>query len=413
MRIYSAFDGMSCGQVALERANIPVKTYLASETDKYSIAVTQYNYPHTIQIGDINNVNPYNIRDIDLMIGGSPCQDVSFSGKGKGLIEGERSNLFFKWVEHLNIIKPRFFLLENVRMKQEYQDIISDALGVKPMMIPSSLVSGQKRDRFYWFNWDADLPMDKKIFLQDIVEDGVVDREKSFCIDANYWKGGNLRSYFEKNRRQLVFDDHRCIQVGVADIKGHDIIKRVYAREGKAPTLNSMNGGNREPKVICGQMIGRKINPKTGKRDDYNPDIKAEQRIELRGDNKTGALTTVQKDNLVVTDKYWRALTPKECERLQTLADDYTMFGDFDDALNPTDDDYFIKPISKTQRYKMLGNGFCVDVIAHLLRSNPTLLKQSRLNNVSDRLTKAFDKVNPRLNNLSDRLNKAFDKVIS
>ena len=368
MRVYSAFDGMSCGQVALERANIPVKTYLASEVDKYAIAVARYNYPYTRQIGDINKINPNSIKDIDLMIGGSPCQDVSFSGKGKGLVDGERSNLFFKWAEHLDIIKPRFFLLENVRMKQEYQDIISDILGVQPIMIPSSLVSAQKRDRWYWTNIPFEMPKDKNIYLKDIVEDGVVDRDKSFCIDANYWKGGNLKSYFEKNRRQLVFDDHRCIQVGIADIKGYDVIKRVYSREGKSPTLTTMQGGHREPKVICGQMIGRKINPKTGKRDDYNPNIKTEQRIELRGDGKTGALTTVQKDNLVVRDKYWRSLTPKECERLQTLADDYTMFGDFDDALNPTDDDYFIKPISKTQRYKMLGNGWCVDVVTEIFK---------------------------------------------
>jgi len=200
--------------------------------------------------------------------------------------------------------------------------MISDALGVQPMMIPSSLVSGQRRDRLYWFNWDCELPKDKGIYLQDVVVDGVVDRDKSFCIDANYWKGGNLKSYFTKNRRQLVFDNHRCIQVGIADIKGHDVLKRVYAREGKSPTLNTMNGGNREPKVI-------------------------------------------------VTDKYWRALIPKECERLMTLPDDYTMFGDFDDTINSTDDDYFIKDISKTQRYKMLGNGFVVDVIAHILRSMP------------------------------------------
>ena len=365
MRVYSAFDGMSCGQVALERANIPIKTYLASEIDKYAIAVAQYNYPHTIQMGDINRIYPKTFMDIDLMIGGSPCQDVSFSGKGKGLVDGERSNLFFKWVEHLEVIKPRFFLLENVRMKQEYQDIISDLLGVQPIMIPSSLVSAQKRDRWYWTNIPFEMPKDKNIYLKDIVEDGVVDRDKSFCIDANYWKGGNLRSYFVKHRRQLVFDDHRCIQVGEADIKGHDAIRRVYSREGKSPTLTTMQGGHREPKVICGQMIGRKINPKTGKRDDYNPDIKTEQRIELRGDEKTGALTTVQKDNLVVTDKYWRALTPKECERLQTLDDDYTMFGDFNVHTNYEGD---IKDISKTQRYKMLGNGWCVDVVTEIFK---------------------------------------------
>ena len=112
-------------------------------------------------------------------------------------------------------------------------------------------------------------------------------------------------------------------------------------------------------------MIGRKINPKTNKRDDYNPNIKTEQRIELRGDGKTGALTTVQKDNLVVRDKYWRSLTPKECERLQTLADDYTMFGDFNVHTNYESD---IKDISKTQRYKMLGNGWWVDVVTEIFK---------------------------------------------
>ena len=371
MRVYSAFNGYSGANVALDRADKKVTTYLASETDKWCNAVTRYNYPKTVFIGDITKVNPNSIKDIDLMIGGSPCQDLSFSGKGKGLVEGERSNLFFTWLDHLKTIKPKYFLLENVKMKKEYENMITMALGVAPMMIPSSLVSGQKRDRLYWFNWHCDLPKDKKIFLQDIVEDGAVDRDKSFCIDANYWKGGNLKSYFVKNRRQLVFDDHRCIQVGIADIKGYDVIKRVYAREGKAPTLTTMQGGHREPKVVCGQMVGRKINPKTGKRDDYNPNIKTEQRIELKGDGKTGALTTVRKDNLVVTDKYWRALTPRECERLQTLADDYTMFGDFNDTGYPSDDDYDIKEVSKSQRYKMLGNGFTVDVIAHILRSMP------------------------------------------
>ena len=327
MIVYSAFNGYSGGHLALDRADRKVTKMYISEVDKYCNAVTRYHYPDSVFLGDINNVTMYSLmhmKDVDLMIAGSPCQDVSFSGKGKGLIEGERSNLFFTWLKQLKEIKPKYFLLENVRMKKEYQDIISQELGVEPMLIPSSLVSGQKRDRLYWFNWSCELPEDKKIFLKDIVEDGVVDRDKSFCIDANYWKGGNLKSYFVKNRRQLVFDDHRCIQVGIADIKGHDILKRVYAKEGKAPTLNTMNGGNREPKVINGT-------------------------------------------------KRWRALTPKECERLQTLPDDYTMFGDFetDENVNKTNDDYFIKDLSKTQRYKMLGNGFCVDVIAHILRSMP------------------------------------------
>ena len=264
MRVYSAFDGMSCGQVALERANIPVDTYLASEVDKYAMAVTQYNYPNTVQMGDINKIYPNSFMDIDLMIGGSPCQDVSFSGKGKGLVEGERSNLFFKWIEHLNIIKPKYFLLENVRMSKTSEQIITDILGVEPIAINSNLVSGQNRYRLYWTNIPFDVPKDKKVMLQDILENGVVDRDKSHCLDANYWKGGNLKSYFEKNRRQLVFNTYP-----------HDI--------------------------------------------------------------KDKGLT-------------WRKLTPVECERLQTVPDNYT------------------DCVSNTQRYKMLGNGFTVDIIAHILK---------------------------------------------
>ena len=244
MKVYSAFDGMSCGQVALKRANISVDTYLSSEIDKYAMAVTQYNFPKTVQIGDINNVNPH----IDLMIGGSPCQDVSFSGKGKGLVDGERSNLFFKFVEHLNIVKPKYFLLENVRMKKEYLEIIDRELGVKGVMIASDLVSGQHRNRYYWTNLPIPKIEDRHIYLKDVLECGCVDRNKAYCIDANYFKGGNLRTYFEKHRRQLVFDKNKCHQVGVADLNGHDILKRVYSPDGKAPTINSMNGEIVNPK---------------------------------------------------------------------------------------------------------------------------------------------------------------------
>ena len=410
INVFSLFDGMSCGQLALQKSDIPVGTYHASEIDKWAIKITQKNFPYTLQMGDITKLEDARLEiirkhiGIDLVMGGSPCQGFSFAGKNLNF-EDPRSKLFFDFVRVLKILKPKYFLLENVRMKKESQDVISEYLGVEPVAINSNLVSAQNRHRLYWTNIPFDMPKDKGIILADILEDGVTDREKSHCLDANYFKGGNLKSYFEKHRRQLVFnnkggairgrydkdgkikqqlelrpDDKTnslttvqkdnvvvsgCIQVGTADLKGHDIIKRVYSRKGKAPTLNTMNGGNREPKVICGQMIGRKINPKTGKRDDYNPNIKTEQRIELKGDGKSGALTTVQKDNLVVTDKYWRSLTPKECERLQTLADDYTMFGDFNVWSDCESD---IKDISKTQRYKMLGNGWCVDVVTEIFK---------------------------------------------
>ena len=147
--------------------------------------------------------------------------------------------------------------------------------------------------------------------------------------------------------------DGKPKQVGIAvDINGHDILKRVYSPEGKSPTINSMNGGNREPKVVCGRMIGRyKID---GKRQDHKGSIagKSTQMLELRKDQKTNNLSTVQKDNVLTkNDLYWRKLTPRECERLQTVPDNYTV------------------GVSNTQRYKMLGNGWTVDVIAHIFNN--------------------------------------------
>ena len=125
MIVYSAFNGYSGGHLALDRADRKVTKMYISEIDKYCNAVTRYHYPDSVFLGDINNVNYKDMKQVDLMIAGSPCQDVSFSGKGKGLIEGERSNLFFTWLKQLKEIKPKYFLLENVRMKKEYQDIIS------------------------------------------------------------------------------------------------------------------------------------------------------------------------------------------------------------------------------------------------------------------------------------------------
>jgi len=229
-------------------------------------------------------------------------------------------------------------------------------------MINSQDFSAHHRKRLYWTNIPIAPYEDKGIVLSDIIEDGMVDRDKSYCIDANYFKGGSMKMYYEKSRRQLVFDTKGCHQVGEADLKGYDIIKRVYSTSGKAPALTTMQGGHREPKIVCGSIIKRKINPDTGKRDDYNPNIKAKARIETRADEKTGTLTTLIKDNVVVNheDMYWRALTPLECERLQTVPDYYTSYGLFVEW-------GWCKPISNSQRYKMLGNGWTVDVIQHIM----------------------------------------------
>ena len=355
LNVFSLFDGMSCGQLALKKAGVPIGIYHASEIDKWAIKVTKKNFPFTIQMGDITKLEDWRLKvirkeiGIDLVMGGSPCQGFSFAGKNLNF-EDSRSKLFFDFVRVLKILKPKYFLLENVRMKKESQDVISEYLGVEPIAINSNLVSAQNRHRLYWTNIPFDMPKDKGIILADILEDGVTDREKSHCLDANYFKGGNLKSYFEKHRRQLVFNNKggairgrydkdgkikqqlelrpddktnslttvqkdnvvvrvpelksafgACIQVGEADLKGHDIIKRVYSRKGKAPTLTTMGGGHREPKVIVDELT-------------------------------------------------WRKLTPLECERLQTVPDGYT------------------EGVSNTQRYKMLGNGFTVDVIAHILK---------------------------------------------
>jgi DNA-cytosine methyltransferase len=355
MNVLSLFDGSACTRVALDRLGIPVTKYYASEIDKYAIKVAMANYPDIEQLGDVTNIlkrSHLHNEPIDLLVGGSPCQGFSFAGKQLNFAD-PRSKLFWEYVKVLRVLKPKYFLLENVRMKQEYQDVISDALGVKPIAINSRLLSAQNRQRLYWTNIpNVTQPEDKGIVLQDILEDGFVDRDKSHCLDANYFKGGNLKSYFEKHRRQLVFSSDGLCHVADADINGHDNIKRVYHPLGKAPTLTTGTGGNHEPKVLCGAWRGRYT--VDGVRQDHKHKVAGmtTQRLEVRTDGKTNSLTTVQKDNVAVdvSELQWRKLTCLECERLQTLPDNYT------------------NHVSNTQRYKMLGNGFTVDVIAHILK---------------------------------------------
>ena len=320
MRILSLFDGMSCGQIAINRLEIKDYTYYASEIDKYAIQITQKNFPNTIQVGDVTKLKSIDFKNIDLMLAGSPCQGFSFAGKQLAF-DDPRSQLFFEFVRLLNELKPKYFLLENVRMKKEYLDIITEYLGVEPVLINSSLLSAQNRQRYYWTNIPFNKNMvDKGIILKDILEtnpnevvkmsDKFVNRQmknvKGKCfIDETKHKASNLSAMeYVKNGRQgdyLACDyDGKPKQVGIAvDINGHDILKRVYSPEGKSPTINSMNGGNREPKVVCGRMIGRyKID---GKRQDHKGSIagKSTQMLELRKDQKTNNLSTFQKDNVL------------------------------------------------------------------------------------------------------------------
>ena len=330
--VLSLFDGMSCGQIALNRAGIGYDRYYASEIDKHAIKVATHNYPDTIELGDINNWQqwPLDWSQVDLILAGSPCQGFSFAGKQLAF-DDPRSALFFVFVDilnHIKLLNPNVkFLLENVRMKKENLDVISEKLGVEPIMINSSLVSAQNRVRFYWSNWNIEQPEDKFIFLKDIIEDGrdYFKKNSRQIILSNIGimqkaRGYNKGGLFENKSPALTShswqDNNHLALAGVANLKGNDSIKRIYSVTGKAPTLTAVQGGRQEPKIQV-----------------YGVDLEKYR----EGRDKDG--------NLI----YWRKLTPIECERLQTVPDNYTAH------------------VSNAQRYKMLGNGWTVDVIAHIL----------------------------------------------
>ena len=355
MNVLSLFDGMSCGQIALDQLNIPVENYFAAEIDKFAIKVATANYPDMIQLGDVKDVwvsNDINTKEkgilhedklhkIDLLIGGSPCQGFSFAGKQLNF-DDPRSKLFWEYVRLLKALKPKYFLLENVRMKKESMDVITEALGVDPVAINSNLVSAQNRYRLYWTNIPMDgLPEDKGIKLKDILENGITDREKSHCLDAHYFKGGNLKTYFEKHRRQLVFSDDGMCHVGDAGISDkYSYINRVYHPDGKGPSLVASTGGHLQPKVL--EVAG--MSDTKGwdqERKVYDPEGISPTLTGQRASN----VPKINND-----EKTWRKLTPLECERLQTVPEGYT------------------NHVSNTQRYRMLGNGWTVDVVKHIMK---------------------------------------------
>lgn len=408
MNVLSLFDGMSCGQIALNRLGIKYDNYYAAEIDKYAIEVTKKNYPNTIHLGDVTKVKAADLEPIDLLMGGSPCQGFSFAGKQLNF-DDPRSALFFEFVRLLKECKPKYFLLENVRMKKIYQDVITEHLGVEPIMINSSLLSAQNRLRLYWTNIPGvDQPQDKGLVLKDILEyeqnsvselseakkDRILNskRGKGFfyspdthdkigTLVAGYHKEPTDGSYLEihkpvkdteRNRRHYKEVDEKSLCMTSTMYKGAgnngmtlvpiknpervketpnywqmDVSGKGYAsqqdriRKPEKPSNSLAAGSASIPKVMCGAFRGR-----------YNEEGKTEQHLEIRKDEKTNSITTVQKDNVVTKDRmYYRKLTPIECERLQTVPDNYT------------------QGVSNTQRYKMLGNGWTVDVIAHILKN--------------------------------------------
>lgn len=377
--VVSLFDGISGGQIALKRAGIPVKTYYASEVDKYAIQITQNNFPNTIQLGDVRDINWSEIGHCDLLIGGSPCQDLSIAKSGRKGLEGERSGLFWKYVEALKALKPKYFLFENVAsMKQSDKDTITEALGVEPILINSALVSAQQRKRLYWTNIpNVEQPEDRGILLKDILENGIAYQDKSYCITARY---GRVSFYDTLKRRngscvaqQAIYQIPRGKNNGnihyeksptVTASKWEDNNKVVapasvlYNRYNqltfaeKAATLGS-NPQNETSKtgqvVVTPVKIGQIGNGGQGQR--IYSIVGKSVSLNANGGGGQGAKTGLYKIDLPDGDYVIRKLTPIECERLQTIPDDYT------------------KGVSNTQRYKTIGNGWTIEVIAHILKN--------------------------------------------
>lgn len=388
MNVLSLFDGMSCGQIALDRAGIKVDKYFASEIDKYAIKVTQSNYPDTIQLGSVLDVKGKDLPKIDLLIGGSPCQGFSFAGKQLNFND-PRSKLFFEFVRVLKECQPKYFLLENVKMKQEYKDAITELLGYEPRLINSALISAQNRERLYWTNIDfGKKPKDKGILLKDIVHEyndpdfdfetwlhsnkalDYMDRkdrsgrtkwdhahhsnscmEKSKRLTANTFKGIPYNVLFVPFDKTLRILEKEVEKGKVGYFRKNSRQDRVYYIHNKAITLCGGAGGGA---AKMGQYLFGVINKprggnKGGLRNDGSKSPTLSSKSWEHNNNLLFGCTAPDHHGILI-EGYIRKLTPIECERLQTVPDNYT------------------NHVSNSQRYKMLGNGWTVDVIAHVFK---------------------------------------------
>jgi DNA (cytosine-5)-methyltransferase 3A len=336
MNVLSLFDGISCARVALDRAKIEVNCYLSSEIEKNAIKVSEKNYPDIVRVGNVVGLKIEG--EIDLLIGGSPCTDLSIAKKDRKGLEGNQSSLFWEYVRLKKECNPTYFILENVAsMPKADRDIITREMGVEPVLFNASLVSAQCRKRLFWTNIPFTLPKDKGILLKDILQPDVDDK---FYLKKEFNKTAQTGRNETKKLGYMGEKDHQA--------------KRVYDKDGKLPALNvvcnsmvKVGGlGAKTGLYKVGRDIGRRLD-ENGTRADHS-DNPIQRRIEAREDDKCGTLTSVTKDNLVVGDRI-RKLTPIECERLQGLPDNYT------------------EEIAMTNRYKCLGNAFNVDVVTHIL----------------------------------------------
>jgi len=307
MNVLSLFDGISCGHIALQKLGIKVDKYFASEIDKNAIKVTQHNFPETIQLGDVTQVSGKDLPSIDLLIGGSPCQGFSLSGKQLNF-DDPRSKLFFEFVRLMKEAKPRYFLLENVKMKKEYQDIITEYLGVEPVFINSKDFSAQSRGRLYWTNIPFAQEYEKRdVLLRDVlqpyyadrtIDDSEVCRQLSALLETSKYRNAGLWGATQ----------------GTSFLWRRDSEGRVLVMR---------------PDKLKIQRIGR-IGEGTHKSE----------------------IITVLTQPFIFDGKDIRKISPLEAERLQTVPDNYTKLESMRDG----------------SRYKMLGNGWTVDVVAHIFK---------------------------------------------
>lgn len=381
MNVLSLFDGMSCGRITLSELGIPVEKYYASEVDKFAIKATMQNFPDTIQLGDVRELEVSRLDKIDLIIGGSPCTNLSMSGKRKGLSTKEgmevldlqtylelkengfefegQSYLFWEYIRIYHELiergdNPKFFL-ENVEMGKKWESVFNETMGRKGIHINSALVSAQNRRRIYWTDIHDDIPQpeDRGILLRDILEEEV---------DEKYFLSRKMIDWLNIHKKKRNVE----IRLLDGDDKSHCL------------TVSGQAKGNLSTDYICVAMRGREASCLTPKRTEYGKQIRKEyeaglvkehrkniQQLEPRTDSKTNYLTTVQKDNLIIVSEKEtsnnsynqiygakiRRLTPTECARLQTIPEWYIWDG-----------------ISDTQRYKMLGNGWNVETIKHIFK---------------------------------------------
>ncbi len=397
MRVLSLYDGISCGMAALERAGIPVESYDAFEIDKYAVKISEKNYPQIVHHGDVFGGSYSDFKGYDLLIGGSPCTYWSIAKTGREVTpDGMGGKLFMEYVRALRESGCKYFLYENNNsIHQNIKDFISEQLGVKPIMINSALVSAQQRKRCYWTNIpNVSKPADKGILLKDILESGLPWQDKSYCMTASY-DGAVLWNTLQRSQRSMIAEPvgvaqrGRYVQSGSRTEKmGGGTEQFIEARkDGKSNCLttvqkdsmvaepipfNTYNGeGEKSRTFMAGYYKYGEATIITNKGfkggataiaqpvrvGEYGKGGQGQRIYSVRGKSVTlsangggqGAKTGLYKIDLPDGDYIVRKLTPVEAERLQTLPDNYT------------------EGISNTQRYKCIGNGWTVDVIAHIL----------------------------------------------